>query len=216
LQTSLSANRAEGANRRNNSCGSDETQDKVREVFRRNETIEIRWRFVGVLIGFIGGIWLLCYIEFVYVDSVNRNGIILWGLRVSGGPLVFTGFGCGLLPIYWDYDATYGCNEQYVSHAGDTVAQKLLTMPYYCNTLFAIGRANMANILSIDKQVAIISALAGGSGTQQIERMTGVHRDTIMRLGVHVGKGCTTLMDSKMRDLPCENLRFDELWGFIG
>lgn len=34
----------------------------------------------------------------------------------------------------------------------------------------------MANIPSIDKQVAIISALAEGSGIRQIERMTGVHR----------------------------------------
>jgi hypothetical protein len=46
----------------------------------------------------------------------------------------------------------------------------------------------MANVLSIEKQVAIISALAEGSGIRQIERMTGVHRDTIMRLGVRVGK----------------------------
>jgi transposase-like protein len=48
----------------------------------------------------------------------------------------------------------------------------------------------MANVLSFDKQVAIISALAEGSGIRQIERTTGVHRDTIMRLGVRVGQGC--------------------------
>jgi hypothetical protein len=66
-------------------------------------------------------------------------------------------------------------------------------MPYYCNTLIAIGRANMANVLPIEKQVAIINALAEGSGIRQIERMTGVHRDTIMRLGVRVGQGCAGL-----------------------
>jgi IS1 family transposase len=64
--------------------------------------------------------------------------------------------------------------------------------------------------------VAIISALAEGSGIRQIERMTGVHRDTIMRLGVRVGQGCAGLLDSKMRNLSCQNLQFDELWGFIG
>jgi IS1 family transposase len=74
----------------------------------------------------------------------------------------------------------------------------------------------MANVLSIDKQVAIISALAEGSGIRQIERMTGVHRDTIMRLGVRVGQGCADLLDSKMRNLSCQHLQFDELWGFIG
>jgi IS1 family transposase len=46
--------------------------------------------------------------------------------------------------------------------------------------------------------------------------MTGVHRDTIMRLGVRVGKGCAGLLDRKMRDLTCRYLQFDELWGFIG
>jgi IS1 family transposase len=64
--------------------------------------------------------------------------------------------------------------------------------------------------------VAITSALAEGSGIRQIERMTGVHRDTIMRLGVRVGKGCATLLDRKMRNLTCRQLQFDELWGFIG
>ena len=43
----------------------------------------------------------------------------------------------------------------------------------------------MANVLTMDKQVAIISALAEGSGIRQMERMTGVHRDTIMRLASH-------------------------------
>ena len=74
----------------------------------------------------------------------------------------------------------------------------------------------MANVLGMDKQVAVISALAEGSGVRQIERITGVHRDTIMRLGVRVGQGCATLLDHKMRDLPCEHLQFDEVWGFIG
>lgn len=74
----------------------------------------------------------------------------------------------------------------------------------------------MANILSTDKQIAVISALAEGSGIRQIERITGVHRDTIMRLGVRVGQGCAALLDSKMRNLSCKQLQFDELWGFIG
>ncbi len=46
----------------------------------------------------------------------------------------------------------------------------------------------MANVLGKDKQIAIIGALAEGSSIRSIERMTGTHRDTIMRLGVKVGK----------------------------
>src|SRR5271170_6821958 len=75
---------------------------------------------------------------------------------------------------------------------------------------------DMANLLSTDKQIAVIGALAEGSSIRSIERMTGIHRDTIMRLGVKVGQGCATLLDDKMRDLPCRYLQFDEIWGFIG
>src|ERR1035441_265754 len=73
----------------------------------------------------------------------------------------------------------------------------------------------MANVLNTDKQISIIAALAEGSSIRSIERMTGVHRDTIMRLGVKVGQQCTALMDLTMRDLPCTRLEMDEIWGFV-
>jgi IS1 family transposase len=74
----------------------------------------------------------------------------------------------------------------------------------------------MANVLNKDKQIAVIAALAEGSSIRSIERMTGIHRDTIMRLGVRVGQGCTRVMDATMRNLPCTRLELDEIWGFIG
>ena len=74
----------------------------------------------------------------------------------------------------------------------------------------------MANVLSTDKKIAIVGALAEGSSIRSIERITGVHRDTIMRLGVKVGQGCTALMDEKMRELSCNRLEMDEIWGFVG
>lgn len=74
----------------------------------------------------------------------------------------------------------------------------------------------MANILPIEKQVTVISALAEGNSIRSIERMTGIHRDTVMRLGVKVGQGCEKLMDSKMRVLLCNRIEVDEIWGFIG
>lgn len=44
----------------------------------------------------------------------------------------------------------------------------------------------MANILSNEKQTMAISALAEGASIRSIERITGIHRETIMRLGVGV------------------------------
>lgn len=73
----------------------------------------------------------------------------------------------------------------------------------------------MPNVLKREKQIAVIAALAEGMAIRQIERMTEIHRDTIMRLGVRVGQGCARIMDEKMRDLNCQNVQVDELWGFI-
>ncbi len=53
----------------------------------------------------------------------------------------------------------------------------------------------MANVLNTDRQIAVIAALAEGSSIRTIERMTGIHRDTIMRLGVKVGQGRTALRE---------------------
>ena len=74
----------------------------------------------------------------------------------------------------------------------------------------------MANVLPKDKQILVIPALAEGSSIRAIERISGIHRDTIMRLGVRVGQGCAKLLDARMRDLSCKLLQFDEIWGFVG
>ena len=58
--------------------------------------------------------------------------------------------------------------------------------------------------------------LAEGNSIRSIERMTGVHRDTIMRLGIRIGEGCQRIMDTKMRGLTCKQIECDEIWGFIG
>jgi len=74
----------------------------------------------------------------------------------------------------------------------------------------------MANNLSVDKKIMVTSMLAEGNSIRSIERMTGVHRDTIMRLGVRVGTACAKIMDQKMQGLSCSHLECDEIWGFIG
>lgn len=74
----------------------------------------------------------------------------------------------------------------------------------------------MANILSKEKQAIVIGALAEGNSIRSIERLSGIHRDTIMRLGVSVGERCYQILDQKMRGLKCSRIEVDEIWGFIG
>src|SRR6267378_4247675 len=74
----------------------------------------------------------------------------------------------------------------------------------------------MANNLETEKKVMAVSMLAEGNSIRSIERMTGIHRDTIMRLGVRVGEGCAKVQDERMRGLSCKQIEVDEIWGFIG
>jgi hypothetical protein len=72
------------------------------------------------------------------------------------------------------------------------------------------------NKLKLEKQQAVISALVEGNSIRSVERMTGIHRDTIMRLGVRVGHGCAHLMDTSMRGLICRRVQLDEIWCYVG
>jgi hypothetical protein len=47
---------------------------------------------------------------------------------------------------------------------------------------------DLANVLAPEKQIAIIGSLCEGSSIRAIERMTGVHQDTVMRLGVRLAR----------------------------
>jgi IS1 family transposase len=166
----------------------------------------------GVFAGFCGIIiWGSGLFVILYSRShrIERLGL---ALAASGLALMGAGMGVILLAQYQDWRRQQQSEEDDKGfHLTKIVTQKHLTSCDLCNTVIS-----MANVLSTDKQIGVISALAEGSSIRSIERMTGVHRDTIMRLGVKVGQGCTALMDAKMRDLSCTRLEMDEIWGFVG
>jgi len=58
------------------------------------------------------------------------------------------------------------------------------------------------NKLNSQKQEMIITQLIEGSSVRSTERITGVHRDTTLRLMVRVGNACQKMMDGKMRKNP--------------
>lgn len=70
------------------------------------------------------------------------------------------------------------------------------------------------NVVPKERQIQVLSALVEGNSIRSVERMTGTHRDTIMRLLVRAGEGCARLLDEKMVDLPCRYVQVDELWTF--
>jgi|ERR1051326_613743 IS1 family transposase len=72
------------------------------------------------------------------------------------------------------------------------------------------------NRLPLEKQTLILSLLSEGNSIRSIERMSGVHRDTIMRLAVSVGERCAEFMDSRMVNLKVSKLQVDEIYSYVG
>jgi len=69
--------------------------------------------------------------------------------------------------------------------------------------------------LSTEKKITVLSALVEGNSIRSIERMTGIHRDTICRLLVSAGEQCFAMMDSKVTKLRPRYLQVDEIWTFV-
>ena len=73
----------------------------------------------------------------------------------------------------------------------------------------------MANYLKREKQLAIVGMLVEGCSIRSIERITGVHRDTICRLLKRIGDHCEEIIDRELQDLYVQSVQVDELWGYI-
>jgi IS1 family transposase len=71
------------------------------------------------------------------------------------------------------------------------------------------------NALKIERKLAVLSALLEGNSIRSVERMTGVHRDTIMRLLNRVGDNCLTILDRQMRGFHSRLIQVDEIWTFV-
>lgn len=71
------------------------------------------------------------------------------------------------------------------------------------------------NTLKPEKQVTAIKMLTEGNSIRSTERMTGIHRDTIMRLAVRVGTTCEAILDETMRGLRSSRLQLDEIWCYV-
>jgi IS1 family transposase len=74
---------------------------------------------------------------------------------------------------------------------------------------------DVMNVLAQDRKLAVIAAHVEGNSIRSIERMTGVHRDTIMRLILSVGDNCARLLDERIRSVRAQRVQVDEIWTFV-
>lgn len=67
----------------------------------------------------------------------------------------------------------------------------------------------------VDKAVSILQLLLEGMSVRSVERFTGVHRDTILRLLVLASDRCQRLAQRKIEHLDVQDVQADEVWGFV-
>ncbi len=71
------------------------------------------------------------------------------------------------------------------------------------------------NTLAADKKLTIVNALVEGTSIRSIERMTGTHRDTIMRLSLSVGNACARFLDARIKNVTARKVQCDEIWTYV-
>src|SRR6266700_7696296 len=70
------------------------------------------------------------------------------------------------------------------------------------------------NSLPMERQIAVISALVEGNSIRATVRMTGVAKDTVIKLLAKIGQACAEYQDKTLRNLPCKRIQCDEIWSF--
>src|SRR5438105_202993 len=70
--------------------------------------------------------------------------------------------------------------------------------------------------LAEGKALAVLSHLIEGCSVRSTERLTGVHRDTILSLLTIAGRKCEALMLDRIHGLRVSDVQCDEVWSYVG
>lgn len=70
------------------------------------------------------------------------------------------------------------------------------------------------NKLSRQKRIQVIAALVEGNSIRSTVRMTGVAKNTVVKLLADIGSVCAEYQDKALRNLTCKRIQCDEIWSF--
>ena len=70
------------------------------------------------------------------------------------------------------------------------------------------------NRLSPAQRARVVACLVEGNSIRATVRLTGVAKNTVVKLLVDLGAACSEYQDRVFRDLPCRRLQADEIWSF--
>ncbi len=86
-----------------------------------------------------------------------------------------------------------------------------------CGKRFSIPKDKLlgAMILSEEKALLCLNLLVEGNSVRSTERITGVHRDTVLSLLETVGKKCLWLQDKLVRNVKVGFVEADEIFSYV-
>jgi len=68
---------------------------------------------------------------------------------------------------------------------------------------------------TVDKAEQVMKLLVEGCSISTIERVTGIHHTTILKLLVLVGEKCEKIMGRLIVNVPVRDVQCDEIWGYV-
>ena len=78
-----------------------------------------------------------------------------------------------------------------------------------------MGQYSPMNKLDLKKRAQVLACLVEGNSIRATVRMTGVAKNTVVKLLADVGAACAEYQDKTLRNLPCKRLQCDEIWSFV-
>jgi IS1 family transposase len=70
--------------------------------------------------------------------------------------------------------------------------------------------------LSTDKRALVLAALCEGTPINAVCRISGVAKETVLRIIRETGEALADYMMANFRDLPCKRVELDEQWQYVG
>lgn len=71
------------------------------------------------------------------------------------------------------------------------------------------------NRLDTKKRTAVVAALVEGNSVRATVRMTGVAKNTVVKLLAELGAACSVYQDRAFRNLKSKRIQCDEIWSFV-
>jgi IS1 family transposase len=68
----------------------------------------------------------------------------------------------------------------------------------------------------MEQKTRVVAALVEGNSIRSTVRMTGVAKNTVLKLVLDLADGCAAYHDKNVRNLKVRRLQCDEIWQFVG